>query len=527
MRVLMFGWEFPPHISGGLGTACQGLTESLVQDGVNVVFVVPKMGGDEYAPGMQMISGADIPIPVARPSSQKTPLPQITAVTGTILDARQAKPDGNTMTTTPTSTQVISLTPRPHFAAPRAVASMTVVQVPSYLTPYAVPALPYAIDFVVAQENVPFDIEESLESAYDNGEAADTRSEIQASATNLKDCEGVSPVLNTVSSSGAEDVALDELEVTEFTTYPFSGAYGGDLMQETARYADVARSIAQHHDHDVIHVHDWMTFPAGLAAKAESGKPLIVHVHSTEFDRSGDHPHPAVFAMEREGLQGADHVVAVSAWTKQILVSRYGISPAKISVVHNGVVPKERSAALARRPGSQVVTFLGRLTFQKGPLYFVQAAFKVLQKFPDTHFIVAGSGDLFPAVVEHVAHLRLSSRFYFTGFLKGDHVDKVWSVSDLYVMPSVSEPFGITPLEAVQAGIPVIVSKQSGVSEVMQHAIKVDFWNIDALANAICTVLAYKSLSSTLRKNSKHEIKNITWAKPARKIKTLYHEITR
>lgn len=280
------------------------------------------------------------------------------------------------------------------------------------------------------------------------------------------------------------------------------------------------------YDFDVIHAHDWLTYPAGIRAKEVSGKPLIVHVHATEFDRAGKNVDNRVFEIERQGMTEADKIIAVSQWTKDVIVGKYGIDPQKVTVVHNGIVASESmKIPFIPKIGDHVVTFLGRITYQKGPQYFVDAARKVLDYFPDTHFIMAGSGDLLSAMIDRVAQMKLSTRIHFTGFLKGEQMRQVWSVTDVYVMPSVSEPFGITPLEAIQAGVPVIVSNQSGVSEVVDHALKVDFWDTDALANAIINVLRHKGLSDSLRVNSRKEIGALTWRRAASKINELYHEL--
>jgi len=440
----MFGWEFPPHISGGLGTACQGLTAALTEERVDVVFVVPKLGGGERAPGVSLMDAGKVTL-----KKQKL------------------------------TTQTLSTTV--HTGTEAGETEFTVLEIESTLSPYHSETYAYPVTHVQSWQH-----------------------EIYGTHT--------------------EEVPV--LEEDEYR-YTFSGSYGPGLRAEVKRYAEVAAAIASTIDFDVIHVHDWMTFPAGVAARRVSGKPLVVHVHSTEFDRSGDQIDRVLYDIEKEGMEAADRVLAVSQWTKDIIVNRYGIPREKVKVLHNGIIVRHDSPEPRLPPlGTHVVTFLGRLTYQKGPLYFIGAAQKVLEKFPDAHFIVAGSGDLFPQAVERVAHLRLSSRFHFTGFLRGENLAKIWSISNVYVMPSVSEPFGITPLEAIQAGVPVIVSNQSGVAEVMPHAIKVDFWKTDRLADAICNILQHKSLSTTLQKNSLETIKNITWNKAAKKIKSIYHEVT-
>jgi glycosyltransferase involved in cell wall biosynthesis len=318
---------------------------------------------------------------------------------------------------------------------------------------------------------------------------------------------------------------IDVLEIIEPNTYSFSGTYGINLQEEVAKYAEVAQVIAANERFDVIHAHDWMTFPAGIEAKKISGKPLVIHVHATEIDRSGT-GFGKVFEIEKQGMDAADRIVAVSEWTKKILVSHYGIHAEKIDVVHNGINPAEPThESNGQMMGSHVITFLGRVTQQKGPRYFVEAARKVSEKFPDAHFVIAGSGDLLPQTIDRVAQLRLSKKFHFTGFLTSDWISRIWSISNVYVMPSVSEPFGITPLEAMQAGVPVIVSNQSGVSEVLPHALKVNFWDTDALAEAICSVLQYRSLSAMLKQKGQNELQRLTWRSAAKKLNKIYHEI--
>jgi glycosyltransferase involved in cell wall biosynthesis len=297
-------------------------------------------------------------------------------------------------------------------------------------------------------------------------------------------------------------------------------------MEEVEQYALVGAEIAKKYPHDVIHAHDWMTFAAGIGARRVSGKPLIIHVHATEFDRSGNLSGP-VFDWEKRGMRESDRIIAVSQWTKDILVSKYGVSPEKVEVVHNGIIASDEAVQDVAPPvGSHVVTFLGRVTHQKGPRYFVEAARKVAAEFPDAHFIVAGSGDLLPQTIERVAQLRLSHKFHFTGFLNKEWINRIWAMSNVYVMPSVSEPFGITPLEAIQAGVPVILSNQSGVAEVMPHALKVNFWDTEALAESICSVLKYKSLSGMLKTRGEKEIKELSWSKAAVKLKHVYEELT-
>ena len=445
MKVLMFGWEFPPHISGGLGTACFGLTQSLANRGTEILFVTPTANSHKPFRGAEVISASNIPL-----VQQET----------TFHQRADEKPEK----TLPVA------------------GSITSINISGELQPY------YSIDYsksqMVTMEQWDYQPYEKL------------------------------PV-NSEKSSESK------------ATYRFTGGYGPELLNEVSRYAQVANEVAKQNSFDVIHAHDWMTYPAGVAAKQSSGKPLVIHVHATEFDRSGDGGNQLTQEIEKMGMTLADQIIAVSQLTKDTIVSRYHITPDKITVVHNGVMPKRNKTPNTLPPiGKRVITFLGRITHQKGPGYFVDAAYLVHQKFPDVHFVMAGSGDLVPKMMKKVAALNMSSHFHFTGFLNSDKVDQVWAISDMYVMPSVSEPFGIAPLEAMLAGVPVIISNQSGVAEVVNHAIKVDFWNTKALANAMLNLLAHKSLANTVKQNSTMEIKKINWDAAAEKINKIYHEVT-
>ena len=280
-------------------------------------------------------------------------------------------------------------------------------------------------------------------------------------------------------------------------------------MEEVARYAVVAAQVARDLEgqFDVIHAHDWLTYYAGIAAKRVSGKPLVVHMHATEYDRSGENVNTQVYAIERAGMHAADRVIAVSNLTRNIVINRYGVPAEKIVTVHN------------------VVTFLGRITYQKGPDYFVEAAAKVLKRIPDVRFVMAGSGDMMNHVIRRVARLGIADRFHFTGFLRGEDVHKMFQLSDVYVMPSVSEPFGISPLEAMRSNVPVIISKQSGVAEVLDYAVKVDYWDVDALADAIYGLIKYPALSGMFASKGLEEVTNLKWNDAAAKIKSVYEAV--
>jgi glycogen synthase len=425
MKVLMFGWEFPPHITGGLGTACFGLTKGLLKQGVEVLFVVPKAYGDESQEAVRLLNASDV-----------------------VVDMQ-------------------------HTDYQNYWNRISFMEIGSNLIPYVGP-----VEF------------EKMVS------------------------EKLKGTTESVSSVFAE-------------RFQFSGKYGHDLMEEVSRYALVGSSIAANQSFDIIHAHDWLTYPAGIAAKYVSGKPLVVHMHATEFDRSGENINKNVYDIERKGMEEADRVITVSNLTRNIVIERYGIDPDKVITVHNAVEPVERTESLEiqRHVKEKVVTFLGRVTFQKGPEYFVEAARKVLNKDPDVRFVMAGTGDLLEKMIRRVAKLHMATRFHFTGFLKGDNVDKMFAMSDVYVMPSVSEPFGISPLEAMRSNVPVVISKQSGVAEVLNHALKVDFWDIDALADAIYGLLHYKSLSSMFAKHGEEEVNNLKWDNAASNVRDVYQQV--
>ena len=309
--------------------------------------------------------------------------------------------------------------------------------------------------------------------------------------------------------------------------YTFSGKYGANLMEEVARYAIVAAQVAKNLEgqFDVIHAHDWLTYFAGIAAKRVSGKPLVVHMHATEFDRSGENINTQTYAIERAGMHAADMVIAVSNLTRNIVINRYGVPAEKVVAVHNAVRFAEKEKPLPERGvDDKIVTFLGRITFQKGPDYFVEAAAKVLKRVPNVRFVMAGSGDMMNHVIRRVAALGIADRFHFTGFLRGDDVQKMFQLSDVYVMPSVSEPFGISPLEAMRSNVPVIISKQSGVAEVLDYAVKVDYWDVDAMADAIYGLITYPALAKMFSERGMAEVTGLKWNNAAAKIKAVYEQ---
>jgi glycosyltransferase involved in cell wall biosynthesis len=423
MKVLMFGWEFPPHISGGLGTASYGLTKGLAQQDVEILFVMPKASGDEDTSIGRIINASDVEMP-------------------------------DIVSTTDDFWKNVSFLP-----------------VDSGLLPYL---------------------------------------GVEEYAQHMSETSGGSS--KTFTHLGGK--------------YSFSGKYGANLMEEVMRYAYVASSIARNNDFDIIHAHDWLTYLAGIVAKRISGKPLVVHVHATEFDRSGENVNRMVYGLERMGMENADAVITVSNLTRNIVINRYGIDKSHVFTVHNAVdFSGKETIQVEKKVKEKVITFLGRITFQKGPEYFIEAANKVLKAYPNVRFVMAGSGDMMNNMVKRVAKLKIGTKFTFTGFLTGDDVNKMYGQSDIYVMPSVSEPFGISPLEAMRMGVPVIISKQSGVAEVLKHAIKVNFWDVDALADAMYGLLAYPTLSGTLQKEGTDEVNSLNWFDSATRVKTVYHNV--
>jgi glycosyltransferase involved in cell wall biosynthesis len=327
----------------------------------------------------------------------------------------------------------------------------------------------------------------------------------------------------------AENKGRRFVETTMGGKFNFTGTYGKDLYEEIANYATVAGEIALSNDFDIIHSHDWLTYPAGIAAKRASGKPLVIHVHATDFDRSGGNVNPTVFEIEKTGMYLADKIIAVSNLTRNTIIEKYGIHPDKVVTVYNAVdpLPDQERLALKRGINDKVVTFLGRITLQKGPEYFVMAAHKVLQKMDNVRFVMAGSGELMEKMIQWTAALGISDRFHYTGFLKGDEVFRMFSLSDVYVMPSVSEPFGISPLEAMQSNVPSIISHQSGVAEILKYAFKVDFWDVDALADAIYGLLNYPSLSEMFRKHGVQEVNDMKWENSGKKVHNIYKEFVK
>ncbi len=419
----MFGWEFPPHISGGLGTACYGLTKGLAAfKDVEVTFVVPKAYGDEEQSSMELIGANNVAI---------------------------------------TRKKV-------HFES-----------------------LQKKIDY--------YEVESGMVPYVDPEEFWKLSSKKYTESTRF-------------------------VETDEEGKLEFSGKYDNNLLHEIYKYSLVAEVIARDSEFDLIHAHDWLAYPAGIAAKEISGKPLVIHVHATDFDRSGGSVNPQVYEIEKKGMDAADQIITVSNLTRKIVIERYGIDPEKVTTVYNAVEPvsAEEKIRLKKGVDEKIVTFLGRITMQKGPEYFVEAANLVLKKMNNVRFVMAGSGDMMDAMVKRAAALKISDRFHFTGFLKGDDVFDMFRMSDVFVMPSVSEPFGIVPLEAMQSNVPVIISHQSGVSEILNYAVKIDYWDTHAMADAIYGLLNYPALWNVFMKYGKQEVDNLQWKNSAKNVRDVY-----
>jgi glycosyltransferase involved in cell wall biosynthesis len=309
------------------------------------------------------------------------------------------------------------------------------------------------------------------------------------------------------------------IEVGEGEVYPYDRPddkeIGGKFFDAVYRYNDLLVKRVKG-KYDLIHCHDWLTMKAAVSLKEKLGVPLVLTVHSTEYDRSGwIYPNQWFIDIEREGMEKADRIIAVSEFTKRVIVEKYGIPPEKITVVHNAVYP------IGEGEKQNLVLFLGRLTIQKGPEFFLKTAKKVLE-YEDARFVIAGIGDMLPKLIEQAVHLGISNKVIFTGKLTEDEVAHIYKISSIYVMPSVSEPFGITALEAISAGTPTIVSKSAGVSEVLKNCFKVDFWDTDEMANKIIALLRYQSLHDAIRQSSKREIQLFTWDRVAERTLEVY-----
>jgi glycogen(starch) synthase len=411
MRVLMFGWEFPPYISGGLGVACEGLVRGLVELETEVALVLPYRAIESGTAQLKIISSYE--------------------------GASEARATGE-------GRRVL----------------LRLRRIPSLLKPYV------------------------TEAVYE-----EERREAQRTGTT------------------------------------FVGNYGPDLHSEVLRYGAAAARIAYRESFDVIHAHDWLTFLAGIEARRATGKPLVLHVHATEFDRSGGSENAFVTAIERLGFSQADRIVAVSGYTADLVSRHYDVPAERLRVVHNAIDAKESVGDWSVEEEDPLVLFAGRVTWQKGPEYFVEAAARVAAEMPRVKFAVAGSGDRMSSMMERVASHGLADRFLFTGFLPPAELDRLYARADVYVMPSVSEPFGLTALEALQQGTPVIVSRTAGVSEVVRNLLRVEFGDVDDLASKILAVLTFRPLQDALSSRGRAEVRRLSWRESAWRCLNVYREL--
>ena len=412
----MFGWEFPPHILGGLGTASYGLTRGMWECGdMDITFVIPKPFGDEDRSFARIIGASQVPV-----AWRDVNRDYVESRIGRVMD----------------------------------------------------PDLYYRLrDHIYADFNY--------------------------------------------------------MRTNDLGCIEFSGKYPSNLLEEINNYSIMAGVLARTLDFDIIHSHDWLTYPAGIHAKQVTGKPLVIHVHATEYDRSRGKPNPTVYGIERDGMTHADHIITVSNLTRQTVIDHYGVDPAQVRTVHNAGVRRSQDLLDIEMPKSKekVVTFLGRITMQKGPEYFVEAAAKVLRNCSNVRFVMAGSGDMMDKMIQLAAERGIADRFHFPGFQKGRQVYEMLKASDVYMMPSVSEPFGISPLEAMQMGVPSIISKQSGCAEILDNVIKTDYWDIDAMADAIHSIISYPALYKQLREDGLAEVARITWDKAGQKVINIYNKV--
>ncbi|MFA7238171.1 MAG: glycosyltransferase [Phycisphaeraceae bacterium] len=498
MRVLMLGWEFPPFISGGLGTACYGLTKAMSRMGTEVLFVLPKAVDAQYSSHVQIISPAP-GIPGSKPAPPA-------AFANTQAEAERSAASGSAPGSSLVST-VDACEPTPYDSPDFERVSFKTI--PTWLGyPYQTPK-----EFAQFMEQ--------------RRRAAEQRA-IDANLHGTRGAAIQSAALPAPASSNGHpphDLDWDTPATTSGGKASDATDYCGDIITEVQRYTDLCVRLTRGEHFDVIHAHDWMTYPAGMAIAGMTGKPLVVHVHSTEFDRSGESVHSQIYDIERRGMHAATRVICVSHLTKKICEHRYAVPPEKMHVCYNGIETSDDmpvSATIGR--GEKIVLFLGRITMQKGPEYFVAAAKKVLQVMDKVKFVMAGSGDMAAKVIELAAQMGIGHKILFTGFLRGKDVERIFRMADVYVMPSVSEPFGIAPLEAIRHDVPVIISKSSGVSEVIHHALKVDFWDVDEMANKIIAVIKHPPLSQTLREHADFEIRKLTWEGAADKCVRVYHE---
>ena len=470
MRVLMFGWEFPPFITGGLGTACYGLTRELSKITSRILFVIPRLpAGTPSSDVAAVDSVAELQTDDHSGSGFKSKRGLSLAGAGDVLATEHEQIEFESFLSK-IETQVIDSPLQPYLTSGQY---------------------------------------ERLLSSARQGASKSGKPEVYSEADESSPRSGLF-------KSKSPEIWISQSE-----------HYGRNLFEEVRRYSALASRFVARERFDVIHAHDWMTFAAGVAAKRASGRPLVVHVHALEFDRSGENVDQRVYDIERYGMENADLVVAVSHRTRQTIITRYGIDPGRVRVLHNGVIDLPSGVAIRKKPvfDEKLVVFLGRVTMQKGPEYFVDAAARVVRVFPRVRFVMAGTGDMLPGMMMRICHHRLNRYFHFTGFVSEAERSELLSRADLFVMTSVSEPFGLTPVEAAQHEVPLIIPIQSGVSEVLNHAIKVDFWDTDRIADAVIQVLNTPRLATQMVQATKFEMERASWGRAAQILRGYYQEV--
>ena len=518
MKVFMLGWEFPPYISGGVGTACQGLTQALLDIGVYVLFMLPRPVQQQVRPRMGVVQQtlpAVSPPPAAPGTKNGWHSPR---------NDRQSDKSSNVGGGGVAGAQQTS--GFPYVPTRKQVERIAFRTVDVMLWPYLTPQH-YQEMLLEQQELKELGVTpppDPLPAHALLPEPAPQYSPINAEPLALAPPPPPPPVEVAPPAPPAE---------ASFPPAPPPAEppaeYAPTLLDETHRYARIALAVARKETFDVVHAHDWMTFEAAIAVAHDSGKPLVLQIHSTEHDRTPYGPDPMIIETERAGMLAADRVIAVSKRVKEMLVERYGIASEKIEVIYNAVDGRDempaRSGPPTFHPRGKLVLFLGRITAQKGPEHFLAAARKVLAVYPDVKFVMAGDGDRRLAMEQLADELGIGERVMFTGFLSRPEVDTLFQTADVYVMPSVSEPFGLVSLEALRNDVPVIISKQSGVAEMLHHVLKVNFWDTDDLANKILAVLRFPALATTLREQGQDEVRQLTWHDAARDMAELYDRL--
>ena len=557
MRVLMLGWEFPPYIAGGLGTACLGLTRALSQLGVDVLFVLPRPMADTAPvkePAAAREPAATTPPHTQPPHTQPAQRANVGETGGQTAgksDANQPSakipPPARHVDFTRPVMPPAPIMPPPGYvvpALPRIEHVEFITVNVRLINPYASAVEYHTQRFTRQLPPLPSADRQHLASAppHEAPVAASDHEAVSSFETAHGEADPAVPVTRSDEVKPMSPPAMPPAATLTATPPTDSVApapvYSADLYSEVKRYAEMVVTSIIDEAFDVIHAHDWMTFPAALAAAAATGKPMILHVHSTEYDRSGSMVDPRIVDIERRAMQAALRVVAVSQFTRTVIITRYGIDPARVDVVYNAAEPTATMVPVATAASStagyrkaefislpenhKVVLFMGRITHQKGPEYFLEAARKVLSIMPDVKFVMAGSGDLSRRIVDMAHELGIAGNIIFTGFLRGADVDRVFNLADCYVMPSVSEPFGLAPLEAMLHDVPVIISRQSGVAEILKHALKADFWDTTDLADKIVSVLRHPPLTASLKKHGAAEARRLSWQDSAQACLKVY-----